>query len=76
VRALDARLDWCWAAQDHAAGGDGRKRRIEARVDRETRDGLSLVRPFFALLPEFESSGQPFDEYLSNFFQRLPECGP
>ncbi len=73
VRALDARLDGMWPAD---GSREDLAREIEARVDRETREGLSLVRPFYALLPGFEASGQSFEAYLPALLERLPEHQP
>jgi outer membrane lipoprotein-sorting protein len=69
VRALDHRLAML------QSGDPADKKRIEGQITWETDNGLKLTRPFYELLPEFESSGRPFDQFLPVLFDRLPECG-
>ena len=69
VRALDRRL----ALLQTSDPAD--KKRIEGRVAWETDNGLTLTRPFYELLAQFESSGQPFARYLPTLLEQLPEYG-
>ncbi len=47
--------------------------RIEARVDALTEGGYHVLRPFYALLAEFENSEMAFDQYLPIMLEKLPE---
>jgi hypothetical protein len=51
------------------------KERFEGRVVWETDNRLWLTRPFYELLPEFESSGKSFDQFLPTLLKRLTEHG-
>jgi hypothetical protein len=68
VRALDHRL----AVLQSNDPTD--KKRIEGQVAWETEKGLTLTRPFYDLLAEFEQSGKSFDQFLPTMLERLPEC--
>jgi hypothetical protein len=68
VRALDHRLA---ILQSNDAAD---RKRIENQVAWETESGLKLTRPFYQLLPDFEKSDKPFDQFLPILFERLPEC--
>lgn len=46
---------------------------VEARVDRLTRDGYTLLLPLYLSLADFEASDVPFDRYLPVLFERLPD---
>jgi hypothetical protein len=50
-------------------------RRVEERILRETKNGLTLTQPFYRLLTDYESSGSSFDEFLPTMLERLPEYG-
>lgn len=68
VRALDHRLA---VLQSDDVGN---RKRIEDQVAWETESGLKLTQPFYHLLPAFEQSDQPFDQFLPTLLERLPEC--
>ncbi len=56
VRALDNRMF-------QRSAGD---------AERETKGGLTLVKPFYELLEGYETSGQSFEAYLPALFEKLP----
>ena len=66
VRALDSRIE-AQMTDDTTV-----KANVEKRVARETREGLTLVNPFFLLLAQFEESGQRFDRFLPVLLDKLP----
>jgi hypothetical protein len=68
VRALDHRL----AVLQSNNPAD--QQRIAGQVAWETESGLKLTQPFYQLLPEFERSDKPFDQFLPTLLERLPEC--
>jgi hypothetical protein len=43
------------------------------RVAYLSQEGLTLTRPFYELLSEYERSGVPFDQYLPTLLEHLPE---
>ncbi|MEN6428768.1 MAG: DUF4932 domain-containing protein [Phycisphaerales bacterium] len=68
VRALDHRLGV------RQTDDPNDKKRIEGQVAWETEEGLTLTRPFYNALAEFEQSGKPFDQFLPTLLEHLPEC--
>lgn len=70
VRALDHRLAVLQASDPTE------KQRIEGQAAWETKEGLTLTRPFFDMLTEFEQSDQPFDRFFPTMLERLPEYKP
>jgi hypothetical protein len=69
VRALDQRV------MIRLDGDPLATRRVEERIIRETKNGLTLTQPFYRLLTDYESSGNSFDEFLPTMLERLPEYG-
>jgi hypothetical protein len=67
VRALDHRLAML------QTNDPTDKKRIEGQVASETEKGLTLTRPFYDLLTEFEQSGKPFDQFVPMLLEHLPE---
>ena len=47
--------------------------RCEERVIYLTRNGLTLVHPFYQLLDEYEQSNPSFGEFLPTLLDLLPE---
>jgi hypothetical protein len=45
----------------------------EQQVASDTQEGLVLTQPFYRLLGDYEASGQPFDQYLPLFLEKLPQ---
>jgi hypothetical protein len=70
VRALDHRLA-VLQTDDPAE-----KKRIEGQAAWETQQGLTLTRPFYDALAEFEQSDQSFDRFFPTMLERLPEYSP
>jgi len=67
VRALDHRLR-ALSSTDRLA-----LNRAEDQVAQLSTAGLTLTQPFYQLLPEFEQSGKPFDQFLPTLLERLAE---
>lgn len=68
VRALDRRLAML------QTNDPAEKKRLDGRVAWETENGLTLTRPFYDALAEFEQSNKPFDQFLPTLLEHLPEC--
>jgi len=56
------------------SGNPETKTWAEKKVAELSKGGLLLTQPFYQLLLEYEQSGQPFDLFLPNLLERLPEC--
>jgi hypothetical protein len=67
VRAVDQRVMIRFDDDPQAT------RRVEARIIRESENGLTLTEPFYRLLTDYESSGKSFDQFLPTMLERLPE---
>jgi hypothetical protein len=70
VRALDSRLEVKWADDRATAQG------IEGKVAWCTDQGLTLTRPFYELLGEYEAQDASFAGYLPVMLARLPDARP
>jgi hypothetical protein len=70
VRALDHRLRIKLEARESVT------KQAEAQIAEMTRQGLTLTRPFYLLLEDYEKSGKRFDEYMPLLFDALPKNGP
>jgi len=70
VRALDHRLRVKLEARDAVT------KQVEAQIADITRQGLTLTRPFYVLLEDYEKSGKRFDEFMPLLFDALPKSGP
>ncbi len=69
VHAIDYRLR-VLRTNDAAA-----REAAEKAVASLTQGGLVLTQPFYRLLPEYEQSDKPFDQFLPTLLEHLPEYG-
>lgn len=67
VRALDHRLRARWAQEPADV------ERIEKQLAEQTGKGLTLMRPFYELLSEYEGASVSFDAFLPVLFAHLPD---
>ncbi len=74
VRALDHRF----IVQSHLNATDAAQIRAAqaSQVANQTKQGLTLTRPFYELLPEYEASRLSFDAFLTAMLARLPDNPP
>jgi hypothetical protein len=52
------------------------KQQVEENVDKLTEGGYTVLKPLYILLPDFEKSDMPFDQYLPIMLKKLPEYSP
>lgn len=52
------------------------KQQVEENVDKLTEGGYTVLKPLYILLPDFEKSDMPFDQYLPIMLEKLPEYSP
>jgi hypothetical protein len=67
VRALDIRLRALFEDNPSVTT------RCEARIEYLTKNGLTLVQPFYLLLSEYEQSNRNFEQFLPAMLDMLPE---
>lgn len=67
IRALDIRMKILLEDDPSTT------KRCEDRIRYQTENGLSLVGPFYDLLPEFEQSDKSFEEFLPTMLDLLPQ---
>ena len=67
IRALDHRL------RLKMAEGSATQKHVEQRIAELTEEGLTLVRPLYLLLSDFEAGNQRFEEYLPVMLEKLPK---
>lgn len=68
VRALDKRISVLLENNPQVTANR------EAQVSYLTKNGLTLVEPFYKLLNEYEQSDKNFEQFLPVMLQLLPEC--
>jgi len=74
VRALDRRF--CATSHLNAANAARISAHQDWLVTADTANGLTLTRPFYDLLPGFETSSMSFEAFLPVMLERLPEIAP
>jgi hypothetical protein len=67
VTALDERISVLMENDPNITAG------CEARVRKQTENGLTLAGPFYKLLSQYEQSGKNFEEFLPVMLDQLPE---
>lgn len=70
VRAFDHRLRVKLETRDAV------RKQLEDQIADMTHEGLTLTRPFYLLLEDYEKSGKRFDEFVPLLFDALPKSGP